>query len=102
MPAGARPGHLHALLLALERLQPGRGPNVGRPLHQLAEALVKRSLVVLISDLLDDPEPVIKGLKHLKFRGTDVVVFQVLDPQRADVSVPRRRRAFATSRAPRK
>lgn len=80
MPAGARPGHLHALLLALERLEPGTRSDVGRPLHQLAEALVKRSLVVLISDLLDDPEPVIKGLRHLKFRGTDVVVFQVLDP----------------------
>ena len=53
---------------------------MARPLHQLAEALIKRSLVVLISDLLDDPEPVIKGLEHLKFRGTDVIVFQVLDP----------------------
>jgi len=80
LPAAGRPGHLHALLLALERIQPGLRSNVGRPLHQLAEALLKRSLVVLISDLLDDPEPVIKGLRHLKFRGTDVVVFQVLDP----------------------
>ncbi len=80
LPAAARPGHLHALLLALERVQTGQRSNVGRPLHQLAEALVKRSLIVLISDLLDDPEPVIKGLRHLKFRGSDVVVFQVLDP----------------------
>ena len=80
LPAAARPGHLHALLLALERLEAGERSDVGRPLHQLAEALVKRSLVVLISDLLDDPEPVIKGLRHLKFRGTDVVVFQLLDP----------------------
>src|SRR5687768_3574725 len=80
MPAGARPGHLHALLLALERLEPGKRSDVGRPLHQLAEALTKRSMVVLISDMLDDPEPVIKGLKHLKFRGSDVVVFQLLDP----------------------
>ena len=80
LPAATRPGHLHALLLALERLQPGEKSNVGRPLHQLAEALLKRSLVVLISDLLDDPGPTIKGLRHLKFRGTDVVVFQVLDP----------------------
>jgi uncharacterized protein (DUF58 family) len=80
MPASSRAGHVHALLLALERLQPGTRSDVGRPLHQLADALVKRSLVVLVSDLLDDPEPVIKGLKHLKFRGTDVVVFQVLDP----------------------
>ena len=80
LPAAARPGHLHTLLLALERLEAGRRSNVGRPLHQLAEALLKRGLVVLISDLLDEPEPVIKGLRHLKFRGTDVVVFQVLDP----------------------
>jgi uncharacterized protein (DUF58 family) len=80
LPAAARPGHLHALLLALERLEAGQRSDVARPLHQLAEALLKRSLVVLISDLLDDPEPVIKGLKHLRFRGTDVVVFQVLDP----------------------
>ncbi|HEX9094406.1 MAG TPA: DUF58 domain-containing protein, partial [Coriobacteriia bacterium] len=80
LPAGARAGHLHALLLALERIEPGKRSDVARPLHQLADALVKRSLVVVVSDLLDDPEPVIKGLRHLKFRGTDVIVFQVLDP----------------------
>jgi uncharacterized protein (DUF58 family) len=80
LPASARPGHLHTLLLGLDRLRAGRRSDVGRPLHQLAEALVKRSLVVLISDLLDEPEPIIKGLRHLKFRGSDVIVFQVLDP----------------------
>ncbi|MGH9311338.1 MAG: DUF58 domain-containing protein [Vicinamibacterales bacterium] len=80
LPAGARRGHLHALLLALEKMQAGSQSNVARPLQQLAEALVKRSLVVLISDLLDEPESVIKALRLLKFRGTDVIVFQVLDP----------------------
>ena len=80
LPAGARPGHLHSLLLALERMDVGKKSDVGRPLHQLAEALMKRSLVVVISDLLDDPEPIVRGLRHLKFRGTDVIVFQVLDP----------------------
>jgi len=80
LPASARRGHLHSLLIGLERLEPGRRSDVGRPLHQLAEALVRRSLVVLISDLLDEPEPIIKGLKHLRFRGNDVVVFQLLDP----------------------
>jgi uncharacterized protein (DUF58 family) len=80
LPASARPGHLHAILLTLEKLRAGARSDLGRPLHQLAEALVKRSLVVLISDLLDDPEPVLQGLKHLRFRGTDVIVFQVLDP----------------------
>ena len=80
LPAGARGSHLHALLLALERIESGRRSDTARPLRQLAEALVKRSLVVLISDLLDEPEPVIRGLRHLKSRGTDVIVFQVLDP----------------------
>jgi uncharacterized protein (DUF58 family) len=80
LPASARPGHLHAILLALERIVPGARSDLGRPLHQLADALGKRSLAVLISDLLDDPDRVVKGLKHLRFRGTDVIVFQLLDP----------------------
>jgi uncharacterized protein (DUF58 family) len=80
LPASARPGHLHSILLALDRIRPGSRSDVGRPLHQLADALGKRSLAVLISDLLDDPEGVIRGLKHLRFRGTDVIVFQLLDP----------------------
>jgi uncharacterized protein (DUF58 family) len=79
LPASARPGHLHAILLALDRIALGAKSNVGRPLHQLAGALTKRSLVVLISDLFDEPEQVVSGLKHLRFRGTDVIVFQVLD-----------------------
>ena len=80
LPASARPGHLRALLLTLDRLQLGRDTNVAKPLHQLADSLSKRGMVVLISDLLDDPERVIRGLKHFQFRGTDVIVFHVLDP----------------------
>ena len=55
LPASARPGHLRALLVTLDRLQPGRETNVSKPLHQLADSLTKRGMVVLISDLLDDP-----------------------------------------------
>ena len=59
---------------------PGEQSDLGRPLRQLAASVMKRSLVVLISDLLHDAEPVISGLRHLKARGCDVIVFQVLDP----------------------
>ena len=79
LTASARPGHLRALLVALDRLQLGARSNVSKPLHLLADALIKRGMVVVISDLLDDPERVVRGLKHLRFRGADVVVFQVLD-----------------------
>ena len=59
---------------------PGEQSDLGRPLRQLASSVMKRGLVVLISDLLHDAEPVISGLRHLKARGCDVIVFQVLDP----------------------
>ncbi len=80
LPASARPGHLRAMLITLERLELGKRTNVSKPMHQLASSLTKRGMVVLISDLLDDAESVIRGLKHFQFRGTDVVVFHVLDP----------------------
>jgi hypothetical protein len=77
-------GHLRATLLTLDRLKPARLTNVSKPLHQLADSLSKRGMVVLISDLLDDPDQVIRGLKHFQFRGTDVIVFQILDPDEID------------------
>jgi uncharacterized protein (DUF58 family) len=80
LPPSSRPGHLRALLLTLDRLQRGSQTDVSKPLHQLASSLTKRGMVVLISDLLDDPARVIQGVKHFQFRGTDVIVFQVLDP----------------------
>ena len=89
LPASARRGHLHACCSRSSGFAPGRRSDVGRPLHQLAEALVKRSLVVLISDLLDDPEPVIKGLRHLKVARQRRHRLPGARPERADVSVPR-------------
>ncbi len=80
LPASARSGHLRAVLLALERLQIGSRTDVAKPLHDLAAAVRKRGMVVLVSDLLDDPAKVLDGLKHFRYRGTDVIVFHVLDP----------------------
>lgn len=84
LPASARPGHLRSVLIALDRLEPGQQTNVAKPLHQLADSLTKRGMVVLISDLLDDPEAVIRGLKHFQYRGTDVIVFHLLDPDEVE------------------
>ena len=49
------------------------------PLHQIAETLNKKGLVILVSDLLDDPEAVLAGLRHIRFKGHDLIVFHVLD-----------------------
>lgn len=80
LPASARPGHLLAMLVTLDRLVLGQRTDVSKPMHQLADTLAKRGMVVLISDLLDEPDAVIRGLKHFQFRGTDVIVFHVLHP----------------------
>ena len=84
LPASSRPGHLRALLVTLDRLKTAHRTDVSKPLHLLAESLTKRGMVVLISDLLDDPDAVIRGLKHFLYRGIDVIVFHVLDPDEID------------------
>jgi uncharacterized protein (DUF58 family) len=80
LPASTRPGHLRNLLITLNRLVLGSRTNVSKPLHRLADSMNRRGMVVLISDLLDDPEAIIRGLKHFQYRGSDVLVFHILDP----------------------
>jgi uncharacterized protein (DUF58 family) len=84
LPPSARAGHLRTLLVTLDRLEIGKRTDFAKPLHQLAESLTKRGMVVVISDLLDDPERVIRGLRHFRFRGIDVIVFHVLDPDETE------------------
>ena len=91
LPSSARPGHLKSVLLTLERLTLGTRTDIAKPLSDLVQAIRKRGLVVLISDLLDEPDRIIEGLKHFRYRGTDVVVFQVLDPD--ELSFPFERAA---------
>jgi uncharacterized protein (DUF58 family) len=80
LPPSARSGQLHAMLVTLDRLTVGKETDLSKPLHQIADALGRRGLVVLISDLLDEPARVIESLKRFRFRGTDVIVFHILDP----------------------
>jgi uncharacterized protein (DUF58 family) len=80
LPPSTRPGHLRNILVALDRLEVASRTDVARPLHRIADAMTRRGMVILISDLLDDPEAVIRGLKHFQYRGCDVLVFHVLDP----------------------
>ncbi len=94
MPASSRPGHLRAILLALDRLRLGERSDVSKPLHVLADLLVRRGMIVLISDLLDEPDRVITGLKHLRFKGSDVLVLHVVD--HAELTFPFERMARFT------
>jgi uncharacterized protein (DUF58 family) len=89
LPPSARPGHLRALLAAIERLEPGGPSDFSRPLERIAQAMARRGLVVVVSDLLDEPERVIKGLRYIRSRGSEVIVFHVLDPVELSFSFDR-------------
>lgn len=77
----ARASHLNTLLGRLSRITPGPETAIAPMLHQLAESIVKRGLIVLISDLFDDPNEVLLGLKHFRYKRHEVIVFHILDPQ---------------------
>jgi uncharacterized protein (DUF58 family) len=79
MPASMKTGHLHSVLVTLERIKLGGASNMAPVLHNLAEMYVKRGLVCLISDLLDDVDGIVKALKHFRFRGHEVIIFHILD-----------------------
>jgi uncharacterized protein (DUF58 family) len=84
VPPRSRSGHMRTVLGCIERLEPGRGTALVEQLHRTAELLTRRGVIVLISDLYEDAERVMKGLEHLRFQGNDVIVFQVLDRQELD------------------
>ena len=82
LPARSSTSHLHSILLTLETLQTTKSTRMGTPLHQIAERLTKRGLILFISDLYDENhEEVIAGLEHLRYEGHEVIVFHVLAQQ---------------------
>ncbi len=86
LPPRSKRSHLGSVLSLLSGLKPQGATDVARSLGQLAAMLKHRSLVMLFSDLLTDPEPVMKSLRQLRHGGHDVILFHVLDE--AEVSFP--------------
>ncbi|MEJ2111265.1 MAG: DUF58 domain-containing protein [Acidobacteriota bacterium] len=80
IPARSSIGHLNTVMHAIERAQPGERTDFNKTLVHVSERIKRRGIVVVISDLYDDPENVMTGLRHLVHRGNDVIVFQILDP----------------------
>jgi uncharacterized protein (DUF58 family) len=81
VPARSLRRQLFQVLKELDRMPAGTGTRLGEVLHQVADRVHRRGLVLLFSDLMDAPEAVISGLKHFRHRGHEVVVFQILDPR---------------------
>ncbi len=76
----ARSTQLNEILAALLTSPGTAAAATPRVLHEVAELMPRRGLVVLISDLFYAPDEVFSGLDHLRFLGHDVLVFHLLDP----------------------
>lgn len=78
------PAQLKQLLSVMEQTAGERKTQTGPIFHDLAERLARRGIVVVISDLFDEVEPMLAGLKHFRHRRHDVIVLHVLDPAEID------------------
>ena len=79
VPALNRTGHLRTIFGHLSMLHPAGQTKLAESLHQLAEILTRRGIVILISDFYDKPERLQSAFQHLRFKGHDIVAFHVLD-----------------------
>lgn len=80
LPPRATKLYLKQLLKELENLKPGNKTNTAESLHYVAEQIKRRGLVIILSDLFDDPAKVTTAFKHFRHKGNEVIVMQVLDP----------------------
>lgn len=86
MPARSSPRHFNEMMRQLEGVQPGKETDVAATLHKLANRFKRRCLIVLISDLYDEPEEVMRALHHFRHRKHEVIVFHVFD--KAEIDLP--------------
>ena len=84
IPPRSKSGHLHQLLNEVAAQTPSETTNVSVALHEMAERIKRRGLVILLSDLLDDANKIISGLKHFRYNNHEVIVFHILDPRERD------------------
>jgi len=81
--------HMETTLHVLDRLKPSRPGQLAPPMKKLAEHFARRGLLVLISDLYEDPQAVLEAVAPLRFRGHDMIVFHVLDPAEIEFTYDR-------------
>jgi uncharacterized protein (DUF58 family) len=75
----SNPGHRLELIDALENIKPEGRTELGEVLHKMVGQVRRRGMIVVISDLFCDVDRLLTGLKHLRHRRHEVIVFHVLD-----------------------
>ena len=79
IPPRSKPSHVNTILTHLDKTGSAKDTDVGIVLHEMAERIKKRGLIILISDLFDETENIINGLKHFRHNKQEIIVFHVMD-----------------------
>lgn len=82
-PSG-QPSHLKELFHLMDASPAGEKSDLAAIFHDLAERFKKRGVVVVLSDLFDEPDKILQGLRHFRHRRHEVIVFHILDPAEID------------------
>ena len=80
LPPRSVSSYLTVILQELQKTKTQSRTNVAATFHQLAERIHRRGLIIIFSDLFDDPQTVMSGLKHFRHKKHEVIVFHILDP----------------------
>jgi uncharacterized protein (DUF58 family) len=80
LPARATRIYLKEILRELDSLKAANETGTAAALHKVAESIKRRGLVIVLSDLLDNPSEVMTAFKHFRHKGNEMIVMQVLDP----------------------
>lgn len=81
IPPSTRQGQLHRLLHGVEKAEPRARTDFLRPFEHFQEFMKRRGIAAVISDFWAQPEEIVKAVAPLRFRGNEVILFHVLDPQ---------------------
>ena len=84
IPPRAKTSHSNIIMSALDKIKAGNDTQIRPVLNSMADRIRKRGLVILISDLLDDPEQVLMGLNNFKYNKQEVIVFHLVDRKEYD------------------
>lgn len=75
-----RQGQLMRILHAIEKAEGGSRTDFSKPFFHFQQFLKRRGIVVVLSDFYEQPEQIIKVVEPLRYRGNEVILFHVLDP----------------------
>jgi len=81
LPPKAVNSYLKQILVALHHCRSSKRTNVGKTFHEMAERIKRRGLIIVLSDLFDEPATILSGLKHFRYNKHEVIVFHILDPK---------------------